>query len=301
MCRLAAFPPGTTKETAHEIVSSFVGSNTHGVGTCYLKGKSFVIKKAPISYRDAVIKKMDLFDHMPCDSWTIAHVRLATQGEHTYENTHPFIRGDYAIVHNGCFNQSELVRTALNKSVKWQGETDSEVGAYIFDQVGPEKFYKSMYSGVWLGLHRSGVLSGVKCTGDLEILRTSDEKVILASEFPRGDMNIRSRTVPQGAYDMKPDGTCETLVLPKYADSIKKSKTYHWVGNRYVPDDIGYPSGMPPRNPSQSSVGTVVSNACQTGATGTGKILVPTEGKLGVSFWDWLIEEPILEYMKDLR
>lgn len=296
MCRLAAFPPGTSKEYAHEIVGDFLGCNDDGVGTAYLKGKSFVVNKFPYSYTQASREKKPLFDHMPHSGWTIAHVRLATHGQHTYANTHPIIRGDMAVVHNGIFSSHDLVRAALNKAVKWQGETDTEVGAYMLDQLGPQAFYKAMYSssGVWMALHRDGSLSVTKLSGDLEYMAQKDGKVFLASSFPRSS-KAYPMTAVAGVYNADAEGKPINFSATYFerAKQSNNSSSYHWRGGKLEKDDIHEPDDR--TGTCQSSV------AMARGGSYTPQhktYVLPRP--LTPSLWDWPDDERMLEYLKGI-
>ena len=286
MCRLAAFPPGTTPETAHLIVSEMERGNDHGVGTVYLQDKTFVINKFPISYKEAVVQKKPLFDHMPHKGWTLAHVRFRTHGEQVYQNTHPIIRGDIAVVHNGVFNTSLMVRAALGKSVKWQGETDSEVGAYILDQVGPEEFYRVVPSGngVWLALNRDGSLTGVKLSGDLEFFRNEDDTLILASEFPwKGGFKKSSKYFTLGHIKMAPDGHPLSFKLEK-----KESYTPMTSCGPYTRQDCSTMNDM-----RRQAHQPILTNSSK----GSGVVLPHQDP---IELWNWPDDDRMAEYLRGL-
>lgn len=285
MCRLAAFPPGTPMEFAHEIVSDFAGGNEHGTGVAYLKGKSFVIQKYPVSYAECVTKKHPLFGHMPHDGWTIAHVRYATHGEKTYANTHPIIRGHSAVCHNGIFSGTPLIKAALNKSVKWQGETDSEVGAYMLNSLGPDEFYKAMPSGagVWLALNRDGSLSVSKLSGDLEMIQNEKEQIVIASQFPwKGGWKHKASSMTLGVAKVDAKGFAINFKFPK-----KEERTYGHRHPLYTPQDIGM---MRPMNTSPCST---------TGSAGQMNV-TSCKTREQFSLWDWPEDERMIEYLKDL-
>lgn len=270
MCRLAAFPPGTTADIAHEIVNKFVGNNNDGVGVVFTKSGEFKVHKYPISYRQAVAEKKVLFDHMPYEGWTLAHVRLATHGENEYKNTHPIIRGNIAVVHNGIFSQSELVRAALADSVKWSGETDTEVAAYMLNKLGPSKFLQTMdnlYAGVYLALSRDGSLVAVKTSGDLELARTPDDKFILASEFPWFQQYAKRREAGKGILRFDKEGHALNF---KFEKELTEKKDYYSRYERrpncqmatggYTSNDIGFASMKPTsgtHTPTQAPPSTV--------------------------------------------
>jgi hypothetical protein len=185
MCRIAAFPPGFSRRDALGILANFENKNTDGTGSAYVRDGKFIVNKwaKPFS---SVIRKKDFLSHMPYDGWTIAHLRAASHGTNLKENTHPFIVGPWAFIHNGIWSEYKLVQLALSKQVKMDGQTDSEVAAHFWNIVGPKKFSEVVdFSGVFIGLHRNGELWAVKTSGDLEIKALKQERVLLASEFDR--------------------------------------------------------------------------------------------------------------------
>lgn len=56
----------------------------------------------------------------------ILHLRLASVGELTRENTHPFLEGRYAFCHNGSIDLAVFSDSRLPKVPAGRGETDSE-------------------------------------------------------------------------------------------------------------------------------------------------------------------------------
>ena len=184
MCRIAAFPPGFPRNEALEICANFENSNTDGTGSAYIKDGKFVVDKwaKPFS---KIARRNNFLGHMPyTDSWTIAHLRAASHGGNRKENTHPFLVGNWAFIHNGIWNDHNLVRLALSKQVTMEGETDSEVAAHLWNIVGPKKFSEAIdFGGVFMGLHRSGKLWVVKTSGDLEIKALKRKQILLASEL----------------------------------------------------------------------------------------------------------------------
>jgi len=186
MCRIAAFPPGFSRTEALEILANFENQNTDGTGSAYVKDGQFVIEKwaKPFS---KIIRRRPFLSHMPYnDGWTIVHLRAASHGGNKIENTHPFVVGDWAFIHNGVWSEYELVKLALSKQVQMVGETDSEVAANFWNIVGPKTFAKAVkFGGVFMGLHRNGKLWVANTSGDLEIKALQGERIVLASEFNR--------------------------------------------------------------------------------------------------------------------
>ena len=183
MCRIAAFPPGFSRTEALKILANFENKNTDGTGSAFVRDGKLVVNKwaKPFS---SIVRTKSFLSHMPYDGWTIAHLRAASHGDNLKQNTHPFVVGPWAFIHNGVWSEYNLVKLALSKQVKMEGETDSEVAAHLWNIIGPKKFAEAIdFGGVFMGLHRNGELWVVKTSGDLEIKALRQERVLLASEF----------------------------------------------------------------------------------------------------------------------
>jgi hypothetical protein len=184
MCRIAAFPPNFPRNEALEILSNFENKNTDGTGVVYLQDGQFVVNKWAKSF-SWVVKNRSFLTHMPYNKgWTLVHLRAASHGNNRKENTHPFVVGPWAIIHNGIWTEHNLVKLALSNTVKMKGETDSEVAANFWNIIGPKQFSQVVdYSGVFMGLNKNGHLWVAKTSGDLEIQALKHNQVLLASEF----------------------------------------------------------------------------------------------------------------------
>lgn len=228
MCRLAAFPPMTSREKAIEIVSDFCPGNDDGTGTVYVKDGEFVVNKAPVSFERAMKKHIPLFDHMPYNGWTLAHVRAASHGSNTMENTHPMIKGDWAFIHNGIYDDHALLKAALSPYVKFDGETDTEVVAHMFATLVPQKFIRTVNNGgVYMALNKQGHLYVVKTTGSLAFRRTN-KGLLLASEFPAHYSEKKITHVDMGWMRLDTKGQVETgtWVKDPYGASNYGTTTY---------------------------------------------------------------------------
>ena len=185
MCRIAAFPPNFPRIQALEILANFENRNTDGTGSAYVKDGRFVVDKwaKPFS---TVVKNKPFLGHMPYNGWTLAHLRAASHGDNAKENTHPFIIGPWAFIHNGIWSEYNLVKLALSRQVKFEGDTDSEVAGHLWNIIGPKKFAENVdFGGVFMGLKANGELWVAKTSGDLEIKALRGERVLLASEFDK--------------------------------------------------------------------------------------------------------------------
>jgi len=207
MCRIAAFPPGFSKSEAVKILANFENKNTDGTGSVYLKDGKFVVDKWAKPFSQIVKTKPNFLSHMPySDSWTLVHLRAASHGGNSQQNTHPFLVGNWAFIHNGIWSEHNLVRLAISNQVTMTGETDSEVAAHFWNIVGPKKFAETVeFGGVFMGLHRNGKLWVAKTSGDLEIKALKHHRIVLASEF---DHQVYEKTVDalKGWYQFSKDG-----------------------------------------------------------------------------------------------
>ena len=205
MCRLAAFPPGFTAAEAIEILKPFTSWNDDGVGTAYVNAAGeMVVNKSELVMEKALAAGCKLFDHMPHNGWTIAHLRAASHGDASMDNTHPFVKGDWAFCHNGIWSGYKLAQ-ALIPELQVTGETDTEVAAALWNHLGPEGFINAIKDGgVYLALEKSGQVIAYVTHGDLELKRLENGTVLLCSKLP-SDMK-KVRDVETGWIQLTPDG-----------------------------------------------------------------------------------------------
>ena len=227
MCRLAAFPPNFPRKEALAILKNFEGHNEDGTGYTYINDGKFVTVKWPKSLSYLLKRDEDLLRHMPHNGWTIAHLRAASHGANTYENTHPFEIGkDWAICHNGVWSDNEIVKIALAPYIKFKGETDSEVACHLINNMGPKKFAMDVDGGgVYLALNLDGTLWVTKTSGDLVLNTLEDKRILLAS-----DLDIEKYT-----YGDAFDGWYHFDKNGKFLSSKAKPSIYTTYG--------GYPNG----------------------------------------------------------
>lgn len=206
MCRIAAFPPNFPREKAIEILENFENNNTDGTGSAYLKNGEFIVQKWPKPLEWAV-KNRRFLSHMPYNNgWTIVHLRSASHGKNTVDNTHPFVIGPWAFIHNGIWSEYKLVKLALSKTTKFFGETDSEVAGNFWNIIGPKKFTKVIdYSGVFMGLNKNGHLWVSKTSGELVIKALSHQQILLASELDSEKFDGMVDAL-SGWYHFSPEG-----------------------------------------------------------------------------------------------
>ena len=226
MCRIAVIPPHFDRSEAIDILRTFEGGNTDGTGYVYVKDGKFVVHKwaKPFS---KVLKKTGnkFFDHLPeHNGITLCHLRAATHGEIAPKNTHPFVVGNRAYVHNGVWGTgSESARLAIKGEI--EGETDSVIAAHCIDASGMEKFINGIsYGGVFVALALDGTLEIGKASGTIKILKISESGINLLAT----NLGIKYK----GEIEL-PDGITQfDNELKKTNFIAKKVKTYsgqNWV------------------------------------------------------------------------
>lgn len=224
MCRLISLPSKTKRDEAIEIMRNFEKGNTDGVGYSFVKDGKFYVRKWPTSLSKVLARNSKTFlEHMDGkqDGWTIAHVRAGTHGENLMENTHPFIVGPWAIVHNGVWSDYKIAKLCLSNSITLNGATDSEVASNVINLIGPRKFAENInYGGVYLCLNLDGTLWLLRTSGSVEIHQTEQKQTLIASEFPDGYKSIGAG---EGWYHFAKDGT--------YIKHKHKEKVFHNGGN----------------------------------------------------------------------
>ncbi len=266
MCRIAAFPPNFPRNEALSILENFENKNIDGTGSVYLQDGKFVVQKwaKPFSW---VVRNRPFLTHMPYNKgWTLVHLRAASHGKNRQENTHPFIVGPWAMIHNGIWSEYNLVKMALSKTIKTQGDTDSEVAAHFWNVIGPKKFSEAVdYSGVFMSLNKNGHLWMVKTSGELEINALTNGRLLLASELHPMTYEKRIDAL-NGWYHFGPDGK-----YIKHHENIKNwSSGYPYRGGgascRVVDGHFPYNSiSIPDRDYHISDFGHPYSNGYYDG------------------------------------
>ncbi len=290
MCRLAALPPGTSPDAAYSLLKTLEQYNKDGVGVGYYDNENRpVTKKYPISVSEALALRVDLFSHMPHTGWTIMHTRLGTHGQKAVQNTHPFVIGNYIFCHNGTWNDDRLARHIISgfDNYKWEGQTDSEVAGYLFNQWGPELFTANIpFGGVFMGLHNSGELHICKSTGDLELLHTEPNdvgliptgKVVVASEFD-DSVYEGARECDFGQHLFNADGTVKSMPKPK--EKVK------WFG--YPAHGYGYGGrqrGYPTEDEFQHALDHYEKGQNTANSSPVQTVLFPhKDSKVSADFW----------------
>ena len=244
MCRLAAFPPNFPQDKALEILLEMEGTNNvDGVGCAYVGADgNFVVQKWPTSLSKIMEKGTPYLQHMAGNGhngWTIAHIRAASHGDVAMKNTHPFIINDtWAFAQNGTWNDYKLVKLALSKTAKFEGDTDTEVAGHLFAVAGAREFCQAMdTAGVFLGLRKDGNLYIVKTSGLLEFDEFADKRVLAASDLKRGEYP-KAETVQAGWYYFNKSG--KLIKSGRKENYTVNGHTYNHshhssLGNRWLP------------------------------------------------------------------
>lgn len=143
MCELFGLSSKNEYDAAQMLTAFFshAGENPHGWGLAKLGGEEVLIEKEPVSALKS--ERLENLMHGGIRSkQLLAHIRYATKGSVSPENTHPFTMrdrfgDDWVLVHNGTIFECD----ALSKYSKvQQGETDSErILYYLMDKINAEK------------------------------------------------------------------------------------------------------------------------------------------------------------------
>jgi len=233
LCRLLALPPGVGKSEALDILLPMLGANTDGTGTVYLKNGEFIVQKYPFGLDKVIENKLPFLDFLPCDSWTLAHLRLATHGDSSnINNCHPFIGGSgkTCTIHNGIFSEMQVPKLIISKFYSINGETDSEIAANLIDILGPETFTNNFSGGVYFVLNKDGSLDVCYTYGQF-VFRTFGKKedciYILASEFSNNYWTNQGI----GTYHFDKDGTFRGRKEKKY-EVENKTNYFNYFNNK---------------------------------------------------------------------
>ena len=102
-------------------------TNPHGWGIARYEGKSCQIFKEPVKAMGSELAEFVRDYNQFVSKIFIGHVRLASRGNHTLQNTHPFVRTfrsrEVVLAHNGTLRSGYSFSNLLFHPV---GETDSE-------------------------------------------------------------------------------------------------------------------------------------------------------------------------------
>lgn len=109
----------------------------HGWGLSWREGAHVHLHKEPVRAIDSSYLS-ELLERPVCAKNVVAHIRNATMGRLTYQNSHPFVLTDrsgrvWTIAHNGTMLDAHLVQGYKDRA---EGDTDSEqVALYLVDKI----------------------------------------------------------------------------------------------------------------------------------------------------------------------
>lgn len=147
--------------------------NPHGWGIARYDGKACQIFKEPINARESKLAEF-IRDYEPFRSNIfVSHVRDASLGDHTLQNTHPFLRvfrsRDFVFAHNGTLKtlpeKSEVAFLPV-------GETDSELlFCALLTKLTSRKIHLDDYEKI------EKVLRGFNESGTMNVLFSEGEQL----------------------------------------------------------------------------------------------------------------------------
>jgi predicted glutamine amidotransferase len=132
MCRLFGLSAGTEPVSARiwllEAPDSLADQSHHnpdGTGLGIFDGRRPVVHKAPVAaFDDAAFAREARDERSPT---FLAHIRFASTGAKTMENTHPFEQDGRLFAHNGVLQGLDQIEAELGAdSTLLHGQTDSE-------------------------------------------------------------------------------------------------------------------------------------------------------------------------------
>ena len=103
-----------------------------GIGT-YRDGRPQVRKKMTAAYEDLLFSTAA---EKAYSTAIVAHVRRATVGANSLENTHPFVHGLWTFAHNGTVAGFDRLRLEL------ESETDPELQKFRLGKTDSEQYFK---------------------------------------------------------------------------------------------------------------------------------------------------------------
>jgi len=106
--------------------------NPHGWGVAWFDGRGWGLVKEPRPLRES--GKARSIARVVRGLIIISHVRFATVGSESVENTHPWLYRGVVFAHNGSLDRERLTRLLNPGYEDLEGETDSEVLHHLIVQ-----------------------------------------------------------------------------------------------------------------------------------------------------------------------
>ncbi len=250
MCRLLAISPNTSRKVAIDILANMVNKNVDGTGEAYIgPDGNFVVNKYSQSI-DKVLKKGKKFlDHLPyAHGWTLIHIRQASIGFQSKENSHPFLslNGEIVGAHNGTLGGTHLLSMYLQTCLGFSSQTDSACAVELISRMGMENFSNCIsFGGNFISINKKGELEVAKISRELSLHYNEDGSCIISSEFD--EEKYPSIEMHNGFFRFDKTGKC-TKHVPARFDWKGYEKTVvsaqGWNGVHYQAPNA-YQSNLP--------------------------------------------------------
>ncbi len=136
MCQLLAlaFNEPVTPSLSFRGFRHRAKGNPHGWGLATFEGTKATIVKEPRQANDSAVVKSLLHDADLSSTIFIGHVRYASVGKASMQNTHPFVQNlngrDLVLAHNGTLSRDEMKPLHTGRCLP-AGTTDSELALCI--------------------------------------------------------------------------------------------------------------------------------------------------------------------------
>lgn len=173
MCLLIMVPHQEESKLPIEFLEASIESgNNDGLGIAYWNRKKdkMVIWRSEKSTPTTLANLYELYEGAALKKYpTLIHLRAASRGTVSLENTHPFIVGhDIILAHNGTLRDYEVKKARANEPAHPSDTLQfAKTLNYLFDALGTEATYKALFdqdTKEFESLHR--LLSGYCGTGN---------------------------------------------------------------------------------------------------------------------------------------
>ena len=154
MCQLLGVSFNQQVQPAQLLKTFFENSifHPHGWGIAFYPSdskQSVLFKEACPAYDSDLAKFLLSYQHLQSKT-LIAHIRKATRGSLTHDNTHPFSRccqgREFIFAHNGTFTKTDQFPHLIYQPI---GQTDSERAfCYLLTLLSMREIRRTRYAGV---------------------------------------------------------------------------------------------------------------------------------------------------------
>jgi glutamine amidotransferase len=107
-------------------------SNPDGWGVAWFNGREWRLFKEPLALHES--RRARGIARSVRGMIIISHVRFATHGGRSVENTHPWLYRGFVFAHNGYLDREGLLGLVRREYRDFEGETDSEVLFHLLVQ-----------------------------------------------------------------------------------------------------------------------------------------------------------------------